>query len=305
MLIHAYIVCLGLLSVAPPPPAPIEVTYVHSLASSSGVLPLTGVSLSYEPTHQELFVSGNGLVRVFSESGMQIYEFGEDPGVGGILSAVPLPNGDLVALSFIEGKISLLKVNFRGEPVGKVELRGIPEEFAGFVPTVIRFGQGQLYLADTTRMKVLVVDPDGAFVSSYDLAEILELDQERANTGLRGFNVDSEGNLLVTIQPLFRAFVIAPDRTVRSFGMKGSTAGKFNVVGGITRDLAGNIYVADILRSVVMVFAPDLRFVREFGYRGQSPNSLAGPDELAVGNGKLYVANNSKRGVSVFKVTQK
>ena len=130
------------------------------------------------------------------------------------------------------------------------------------------------------------------------------MENEKADTGVRGFNVDSDGNLLVTIQALFRAWVVTPQGEVRSFGARGSTPGKFNIIGGITRDEAGNIYVADILRSVVMVFAPDFRFIREFGYRGRSANSLAAPDELTIGNGRLYVANNARRGVSVFKVTQ-
>lgn len=291
---------LGSILAAEPAP-PTELVFLHSLASSSGVLPLSGVSLAWEPSHRELYVSGNGLVRVFNEAGMQVFEFGEDPAVGGILSAVPLPGGDLITLSFLEGQLALLRVNFRGEPLGRVALE-IPEALAGFTPTVLRHAGGKLYLADTGMMQVLVADPQGAFLTSYDLGQLLSLGAERADNGLRGFNVDAAGNLLVTIQPLFAAYVISPDRTVRTFGTRGSTPGKFNVVGGITRDEGGRFYVADILRSVVMVFGADLRFVREFGYRGNARGNLAGPDELALGEGRLFVANNARRGVSVFKV---
>lgn len=293
------LILASILAVEPAPAT--ELVFLHSLASSSGVLPMSGVSLAWEPSHRELYVSGNGLVRVFNEAGMQVFEFGEDPAVGGILSAVPLPGGDLIALSFLEGKLALLRVNFRGEPLGRVALE-LPEALTGFTPTVLRYVGGKLYLADTGMMQVLVADPQGAFITSYDLGALLSLGTERADNGLRGFNVDSAGNLLVTIQPLFAAYVISPDRTVRTFGTRGSTPGKFNVVGGITRDEGGHFYVADILRSVVMVFGADFKFVREFGYRGNGRGNLAGPDELALGEGRLFVANNARRGVSVFKV---
>lgn len=289
----------SLLAVEPAPAT--ELVFLHSLASSAGVLPISG-RLAWEPSHQELFVTGHGLVRVFNTAGMQVYEFGEDPAVGSILGAVPLENGDLIALSSLQGKLVLLRVDFRGGLQGTVVLE-VPEKLAGFAPSVLRYAGGKLYLADVGQMTVLVVDPSGALLDSYDVAALLSLsDQERADTGLRGFNVDFAGNLLLTIQPLFAAYVISPDRTVRTFGVRGSTPGKFNVVGGITRDAAGNLYVADMLRSVVMVFDANFEFVHEFGYRGKAPGALAGPDEIALGDGQLFVVNNARLGVSVFKV---
>src|SRR3990167_5407625 len=165
----------SLLAVEPAPAT--ELVFLHSLASTAGGLPMSGVSVVWEPSHRELYVSGNGLVRVFNEAGMQVFEFGEDPAVGGILAAVPLENGELIALSFLEGKLSLLRVDFRGEPLGRVSL-SVPEAFEGFTPTVLRHAAGKLYLADAGQMKVLVVDPQGAFLDGYDLGELLQLGKE-------------------------------------------------------------------------------------------------------------------------------
>ncbi len=284
--------------------AALDASYLHSLASTYGVLPLGGVSLNYDTGHRELVVTGGGLVRVFNDSGMEVFTFGEDPGIGGVLSAVPIDDGGLMVLSSLEGKLSLLRCNFRGEPVGRVELKDVPEAFSNLSPTALRYVNGKLYLADSAQMKVLVADGEGKVVAAHDVAKLLGLEAQRADTGFRGFNVDGSGNLLVTVQPLFSAYVISPAGEVKAFGIRGSGPGKFNVVGGIARDPAGNIYVADILRSAVIVFDPSLKFVREFGYRGRAASNLAAPDELALGDGKLYVANNGRRGVSVFKVGQ-
>ena len=58
------------------------------------------------------------------------------------------------------------------------------------------------------------------------------------------------------------------------------------------------------LRSVVMVFDKEFRFLKEFGYRGDKPGNLIRPNEVAVGNaGKIYVTQVRNRGVSVFSVT--
>ena len=58
---------------------------------------------------------------------------------------------------------------------------------------------------------------------------------------------------------LFSAFRLSPGGEVAQFGRPGSGPGKFGVVAGIAADEAGYIYVADRLRSVVLVFdaSPD------------------------------------------------
>ena len=50
-----------------------------------------------------------------------------------------------------------------------------------------------------------------------------------------------------------------------------------------------------------MIFDPSLRFVLEFGYRGDDPTNLIAPFDLAVGNGKVFVSQARDRGVKVFQ----
>jgi hypothetical protein len=147
-----------------------------------------------------------------------------------------------------------------------------------------------------------VLDATGAYVASYDIAEKIEETAHRADLGLRGFNVDRDGNILFTIQPLFRAYTMTPEGEVKGFGQKGGAPGKFNVVGGIARDTAGNYYVADILKSAIIVFGPDFVFIKEFGYRGRRPHNLAAPEEIACSGDRLFVSQMARRGVSVFRV---
>ncbi len=295
---------LPALAAAVPAPENVKVSYLHSLATTSGTVPLAGPALSYDRDHKELFVVGEGLVRIFNESGMETFEFGDDPDVGSIFGVVPLETGDLLALTQRNGDWCLARLDYRGEFLAQVEPRGVPADYDAGLGGTIRYADGKVYLANLTQMKVLVLKPDGQFVASYDLAKLVGIEDQRADTGIRGFNVDQQGNLLFTIQPLFKAYIASPEGKVTDFGVKGSAPGKFNVVGGIARDEAGNVYVADILKSAILVFDRNLEFLREFGYRGRSQQALAAPDEIAVSEGKVFVSQHARRGVNVYRVVQ-
>jgi DNA-binding beta-propeller fold protein YncE len=89
---------------------------------------------------------------------------------------------------------------------------------------------------------------------------------------------------------------------VESFGGPGNLPGKFNVVGSIASDDKGFIYVADLLKSVVMVFDKDFNFQMQFGYRGNERGNLNVPLQVVVMNDKLFVNQARSRGVSVFLI---
>jgi hypothetical protein len=102
---------------------------------------------------------------------------------------------------------------------------------------------------------------------------------------------------------MFKACVISADGTLRSFGIKGSAPGKFNVVSSLAVDDKGFYYVTDILKSAVLVFDKDFRWLKEFGYRGNRPGSLFSPVDIAAGGGRIFVSQYARKGVSVFKIT--
>jgi DNA-binding beta-propeller fold protein YncE len=71
-------------------------------------------------------------------------------------------------------------------------------------------------------------------------------------------------------------------------------------------DDRGYFYVADRLKSAVLIFDRNFKFVREFGYRGSKPHNLTGPWNLGLdADNRLYVSQLASRGVSVFKITYK
>jgi hypothetical protein len=281
-----------------------EAAYDFSLSTNFGVLPLDSAQLFYDRGHRELYTVSDGVVRIFNESGMEIYSFGDDLELGMITGIVALEGGDLLVRARRVDRIELLRCSFRGELLSVVEPTGVPPELLGTLSGIMRYQGGRLYFAGAAAMRVLVLEESGAFVAAYDIAERMKVEDQRADLGLRGFNVDAQGNILFTIQPLFQAYLMTPSGEIQSFGQRGSAPGKFNIVAGIARDDAGNLYVADMLKSSILVFDPQYRFVREFGGRGGRPQNLVAPEEIAVsGDGRLFVSNRAHRGVSVFKVS--
>ena len=90
--------------------------------------------------------------------------------------------------------------------------------------------------------------------------------------------------------------MLSPDGTLQGFGVRGSAPGKFNVISGIARDERGYYYVSDILKSAVLVFDKNFRWLKEFGYRAATPGSLVAPVDVAAGDGKVFVSQFADAG---------
>jgi hypothetical protein len=292
---------------APPRLPSVEATFAHELSTPNGPVLLSWPSLAYDRAHDELFVVAEGFVRIFDASGMEVYRFGDDGALGNILRVAVLDDGDLILLTTLNDKRAYLRCDFRGELIETLSLTGLPKALAGFEPDQLVHRGGKLFFAERGTMRVVVTDVAGAYrhhVRLRDLvATALANDPERKPPGaMDGFNVDSAGNVLFTMSTLFAGGVATRSGALRLFGTRGSTPGRFNIIGGIDSDEAGNVYVTDRLRSVVSVWDRELRHLGDFGYRGDDEGSLATPFELAVGNGKVFVTQAGKRGVKVWRV---
>lgn len=297
----AGLVALAVLAASPA--RAIEGSFLYTLSDANGPIAASWVRLAHDPRAHESFVldPSEGVVRVFNRSGMETYAFGDDESLGAVSDVAVLDGGALVLLTYLRGKPTLLRCDFRGRPVATLEIHGAPPSAAGFVPDRLRVAGGLLYLASSQAMQVLAVKPDGTWVRSYDASGVAT-GKKRGDAGFTGFGVDANGNVLFTVAPLFQAYVLSPEGVLRSFGTRGSSPGKFNVVAGIAADDAGNLYLTDVLRSVVMVFDATFQFQGEFGYRGYGPGNLIAPRDLVVGDGQVFVTQSAARGVSVFRV---
>jgi DNA-binding beta-propeller fold protein YncE len=324
MRVRALSLTLSALLVAAPlsvAAAEMMASFSYSLSNFEGPVPSQWARLAVDPERDEIYALNRRKndIRIFDEHGMEIFVFGE-----GFFTAADITIGDdgsifLLSTGYQSAKVD--RLNYRGEHVSEVSLKNLPARLSGFVPDQLLHRHRSLYLVESNSLRVVVVDTNGYFQEAYDLNTLLKpfltrndgLKWKLANVDwrkrkleeieLHGFTVDSRGNIFFTVPVLFSAFRLSPAGQLDAFGRSGSGPGKFGVVSGIVTDDDGYVYVADRLRSVVLVFDPDLRFQAEFGYRGAESHNLIVPDDLAIdSSGKIYVGQAANRGVSVFRI---
>jgi DNA-binding beta-propeller fold protein YncE len=289
--------------------AEVQTDFLYSLSNFSGTVPLNLARINFDEDRNEMYVTdtSNSGVRIFNAQGMEIYRFGDDWNLGSIIAAAVRKDGNILVLNQTISKNDIYLCNFRGEVMSGLALKGLPSGFEGFSPSGMVYRHEKLYLLDNNAMRLLVTDSNGVSLVGYDLASLTEVeDKKRAQTAIGGLSVDREGNILFTIPVLFSAFKLTPQGKLSGFGRPGSAPGRFNNTGGIVADDRGYYYVADRLKSAVLIFDKNFKFVREFGYRGSKPDNLTGPRDLSLdAEGRLYVSQLASRGVSVFKITYK
>lgn len=288
----------------------VSLTYMYKLSDFTGMIPFNSARVFADRRHQELYVVGaDNSIRIFNEAGMETYQFNDDGNLGIVYDAVVDKNGDILVLSYSTssvGTYSLIRCNYRGDRLGKVDLKNLPKEFgANFYPSVLAYREGRLYLADQGLMKVVVTDDQGLFERGIDLADVLKIDEKkRSSMDFAGFSVDKDGNILFTIPVMFKAFKLAPDGQLASFGERGGAPGRFNITSGIVSDDDGRYYVVDKLKCAVLIFDRNFKFLAQAGYRGWNDGGLIAPTDVAILDDKLYISQMGSRGISVFAIRQ-
>jgi len=263
------------------------------------------VKMFSDVVFNEMYVLDGGTIRIYNQAGMEVYRFNDDGSLGNIYGCVVDKDGNIIALVYDQSKYFLIRCIYRGDLAARLELKNIPSDVqAGFRPTFLAYREGHLYLADSGSMTVLVTDEQGVFEQSIDLLDATGLPKtRRGSTDMMGFSVNREGSIFFTIPTEFCAYRRSPNGEVTSYCQRGSAAGKFNVAAGIVSDDSGYIYVSDKLKSSVLIFDNNFKFLRQLGYRGYGPYGMIIPEEMAVLGNKLYVSQGAEQGVSVFSIT--
>jgi DNA-binding beta-propeller fold protein YncE len=295
--------------------AAIKVDYIYNLSSFEGVEPFSGGRMFMDNAQNELYVCNSDGVAIFNGSGMEVYTFGGERQFGSLGGGAVDKDGNILlltsrynySLATKSGRTQtdLVLCNYRGEPISKMTLKGVPPEFGNFNPAEIASRGDRLYLSDDSSMKVIVIDWTGKYLDGYNIGSILNFSEQKVrDTGMSGFSVDKDGNIYFTISEYFRAYKMTPNRQVSSWGTPGGAPGKFNIATAIDTDDKGNIYVVDALKASVEVFDKDFHFLMDFGGRGIGPGDLISPQGIMIDDkGTVYVSQSANRGVNVYRIS--
>jgi hypothetical protein len=305
----AYLIITALFMIAPlsAGSAILGQSYAYNLANFNGLIRSQWANVYVDKDRGEAYVISSETrdIRIFDKNGMEVYVFGDDGHFGYVPDLTVDGDGNIIVISKKKALISdVIRCNYRGQSIAKIELKNFPDGFSGFNPDRIVYRKGKLYFAEMFGLKIVVTDINGVFERGFDIAPMIKVaDSKRDENEMTGFSVDKDGSILFTIAVTFQAYKLFPDGTLDSFGKSGGGPGAFGVAAGITSDREGNIYVSDRLRCVVLVFDGNFTFLREFGYRGNQPKNLVVPNDIDIDNdGKLYISQGGSRGISVYKI---
>jgi hypothetical protein len=290
---------------------PVKGTFLYSLSNFTGTISFSWPRVFIDQERNEVYVVYQNFIRVFNETGMEVYNFGDELDLGSIVDIALDQDGNILLLSHKWSQSTdkvdyeITRCNYRGEPVSRIEMKNLPAQYSRFLPGRMIYREGNLYLANLGTMVVIVTHADGSFKEVYDILPLLELEErEKQDAMMQGFSMDKEGNFLFTIPPLFRAYKISTDRNVAYFGKPGGGPGRFNIVAGIVTDSRGNILVVDKLKCAVMVYDKNFNFLNQFSSRGWAPGFLIAPEDIVIDNqDRVYVTQAGNKGISVFKIT--
>ncbi len=301
----ATVIALSAVFSAPAESQSIKGGYLYTLSNFTGPLPYNWSRVTVDKDRNEIYILYQNLLTVFNESGMEIDHFGEDFDLGQIADVAVDEEGDILLLAYKDSRAGIVRCNYRGEPKSRLELPNFPGEFSDFAPNRMVYQDGKLYLASLPGFKIVIADREGNFKKGYDVFSLLDVEKmERSDGEISGFSVDRDGNMLMTVPVLFRAYVLSPDGRMSYFGKPGGAPGRFNITAGITRDSKGNYLIVDKLKTAVLVFDKDFNFVTQFGSYGRKAGNFTVPDDIAIDtHDRVYVTQVGKRGVSVFQLT--
>ena len=290
---------------------PVKGTFLYNLSNFTGAISFSWPRVFIDQERNEVYVAYQNLIRIFNETGMEVYRFGDELDLGAILDIALDRDGNILLLSQRWSETAsridyeITRCNYRGEPVSRIVVKNLPPKYSNFLPERMISREENLYLVSLNSMVVVVIDAGGVFKEVYDILPMLELEEkEKQDAMMEGFTIDKEGNFLFTMPPLFRAYKISPDRKVAYFGRPGSTPGRFNIVAGIATDSRGNVLVVDKLKCSVMVYDKNFNFLNQFSSRGWKPGFLIAPEDIAIDKqDRVYVTQAGNKGISVFKMT--
>ncbi|MDY0185869.1 MAG: hypothetical protein RBR43_08335 [Desulfuromonadaceae bacterium] len=317
----------ALLFMATPTAAQTSASYMYRLSDFSGPVASLWARLAVDPVKNEVYTlnRSDSVIQIFNDTAMQIFDCGEDLALASSLDIAAADDGEMFVL-YRSPAATVRQLNYRGELLNEIKIVPTGRGLQNFNPVYLDYKGGSLYLADAENMQVVVASVSGEIQRSFDFRQQLEVQTRTAlkdqtlresqrkrlqdklaalgKADMTGFSVDTNGNLFFTIASLFVAFRATPQGELEEFGTPGGAPGKFGVIASIIGDKEGHIYVADRLRCVVLLFDKDFNFLTEFGYRGEQPQNLVVPDDIAFDerNGRIYVAQAANLGVSVFSI---
>ena len=162
-------------------------------------------------------------------------------------------------------------------------------------PVAVALGPGgRVYLADSARARIFVLDPEGRPVGAISQPGMLRP---------AGVACDrARDRLYVADSAAHRVWIFRGDGAAAgAFGRHGAAGGELNFPTHVAVDRDGTVSVTDALNYRIERFGPDGAFLGAIGEHGDASGDLAAPKGVALDSaGHLYVVDALFDAVQIF-----
>jgi DNA-binding beta-propeller fold protein YncE len=161
--------------------------------------------------------------------------------------------------------------------------------------------QDQLYIVDMTA-RIQVFTTDGEFLRGWQTPV-------HENGRPTGLSIDHAGRVLVADTHYFRVLTYSPEGKLlqQLGGLEGHSPGTFGFVTDAIEDRQGNLYVSEYGEyDRIQKFAPDGKFLLEWGGHGSKPGQFIRPQNMAIDEqDRIWVCDACNHRIQIFDVDGK
>jgi DNA-binding beta-propeller fold protein YncE len=169
-------------------------------------------------------------------------------------------------------------------------------------PTGVACQDDQVYVAETGRHRLLIIEPDGTVTTigerGYGLGEF----NFPAAIAIAGDTLWVGDTLNFRIQRIS----LSSGKALSAFGQLGDSSGETPRIKGIAVDGNGNLWVSDALLDQVSIFNQNGEYLMRLGESGAEPGKLSFPAGVSAhSDGRVAIVDSLNRRVQIFRLQGK
>ena len=257
------------------------------------------VSVSIDAGAGEICVSdaAGSALHVMDPHGASLFTTDRLAGLSNPVDGAFIADGDFVFIdSTIDHTRTIRRLDLRGEPVAYTPASPIE----GWTPDHLTvLADGHLLTLDAT-LGLLVKHHAGTGAVIWTRALWNDVDIELV---VGRPSEAPDGRIYVPVSQEHRVLVLTADGLPDdSFGLVGTTPGRFSFPVDVAFGPENTILVLDRMRHKILVFDEHYEFLTEYGRLGAAPGAFYHPVSLACASGRAYVAQGFEGRVQVFDV---
>lgn len=264
---------------------------------------LRPAKIFYDRAAGELYVAdqGNNRIVIFNRQGTYRFEFAMAGRVGSIVDFAVVPEGFIYVLGSTRDGRKLLQFDFDGLFLG--ELLTGPDGMAGMDVMSLAIDADQnIHLLDVSVPQLVKISKDGAIIGRTPILD--NLDEKTRREMVFGSLSATPNGLLLPLSSIGTVYQFSvDDEHVGAYGYRGTTTGELNFPVSASVNDEGLVFVLDKQRYCVLCFAPNGKFVGEFGGKGMSPGWFYLPSYLATDESdQVYISQVFLNRVQVCRI---